>query len=51
MYLFKKRQNDTALAVSGYVFCYSCIFNFVRMNGRCPVTLLPASTDQLIKLY
>lgn len=47
----QRRKNDTALSVSGYVFCYSCIDNHVKRFRTCPVTGLPASTNELIRLY
>lgn len=47
----KLRTNDTALSVSGYVFCYPCIMRFVKEKGCCPVTGCPAQSDHLIRLY
>ncbi|KAB7504941.1 putative peroxisome assembly protein 12 [Armadillidium nasatum] len=47
----QEREQETALAVSGYVFCYSCILLYVRQHGKCPVTGYLASTKQLIKIY
>ncbi|XP_052797697.1 peroxisome assembly protein 12-like [Mya arenaria] len=47
----RTRSNDTALSVSGYVFCYPCIYDYVREYKMCPVTKYPAQTDHLIKLY
>jgi hypothetical protein len=40
-----------ALAVSGYVFCYACVFGHVSEHGCCPVTLMPARLDDIRKLY
>lgn len=34
-----------------YVFCYPCVYDFVKEYGKCPVTNYPARTDHLIKLY
>lgn len=48
---FKKRKQDTALSVSGYVFCYGCILQHVRQEHKCPVTGYPASPAQLIRIY
>ncbi|XP_045104989.1 peroxisome assembly protein 12-like isoform X3 [Portunus trituberculatus] len=48
---FKKRKQDTALSVSGYVFCYGCILQYVRQEKKCPVTGYPASPGQLIRIY
>ncbi|VDK50076.1 unnamed protein product [Cylicostephanus goldi] len=47
----RKRTNDTALSVSGYVFCYSCIYDHVNQFKTCPVTGLPATVNELIRLY
>ncbi|CAD5229523.1 unnamed protein product [Bursaphelenchus okinawaensis] len=46
-----RRQNDTVLSVSGYVFCFTCINSYVRLEKRCPITNLPASHEQLVRLY
>ncbi|XP_050714387.1 peroxisome assembly protein 12-like [Eriocheir sinensis] len=48
---FKKRKQETALSVSGYVFCYSCILQHLRKEQKCPVTGYPASPAQLIRIY
>uniref|UniRef100_A0AC35FI11 Peroxisome assembly protein 12 n=1 Tax=Panagrolaimus sp. PS1159 TaxID=55785 RepID=A0AC35FI11_9BILA len=48
---FRRRVNDTVLSVSGYVFCYSCIDAYIRREGLCPITYLPATTNELIRLY
>lgn len=47
----QRRKNDTALSVSGYVFCYSCIDSHLKSFKTCPVTGVPASTNELIRLY
>ncbi|XP_015916812.2 peroxisome assembly protein 12 [Parasteatoda tepidariorum] len=47
----KSRSNDTALASSGFVFCYPCIFKYVEVNRECPITGYKSSLNQLIKLY
>lgn len=47
----KKRENDTALYVSGYVFCYTCINQYVNTYHKCPVTNIPATNQQLIRLF
>ncbi len=46
-----KRVNPALLAVSGYVFCYPCLFNWVAEEGCCPVTRFPAGIDHIRKLY
>lgn len=47
----KVRSNDTALATSGYVFCYRCIYTYVRTNHKCPLTGYPSELQHLIKIY
>ncbi|KAI0528794.1 hypothetical protein KFK09_001337 [Dendrobium nobile] len=47
----QKRVNPSVVAVSGFVFCYSCIFKYVSQYKRCPVTLLPASVEQIRRLF
>ncbi|EDM05474.1 peroxisomal biogenesis factor 12 [Rattus norvegicus] len=47
----KARVNDTVLATSGYVFCYRCVFNYVRSHQACPITGYPTEVQHLIKLY
>ncbi|EFO89949.1 CRE-PRX-12 protein [Caenorhabditis remanei] len=47
----KKRVNDTALFVSGYVFCYTCINQYVNTYQKCPVTGCPANVQHLIRLF
>ncbi|XP_013794719.1 peroxisome assembly protein 12-like [Limulus polyphemus] len=47
----KKRTNDTALSTSGFVFCYPCIYGYLTLSSRCPVTGYPSSVNQLVKLY
>ena len=38
------------LQVSGYVFCYPCAVHWVRENGCCPVTRLPATEDHIRRI-
>nr|CAD2177448.1 unnamed protein product [Meloidogyne enterolobii] len=45
------RNEEAVLSISGYIFCYSCIYKFIKLNGRCPVTSLPASINEIIKIY
>jgi peroxin-12 len=34
-----------------YVFCYRCVFNYVRSHQACPITGYPTEVQHLIKLY
>merc|ERR1712004_478248 len=43
------RTNDTVLSVSGFVFCYPCIYRYVEKHRRCPLTKYPATADRLVK--
>lgn len=45
------RVNPATLAVSGYVFCYPCIFNWVAQRRCCPVTRQPATLDHVRRLF
>ncbi|KAF7638714.1 Pex2_Pex12 domain-containing protein [Meloidogyne graminicola] len=45
------RINEAVLSISGYIFCYSCISKFILINGCCPVTSLPATKNEIIKIY
>ncbi|XP_033627321.1 peroxisome assembly protein 12-like [Asterias rubens] len=47
----KHRTNDTALSTSGYVFCYPCIYSFLKGHHCCPVTSYPSKLSHLVKLY
>ncbi|CAM6052070.1 unnamed protein product [Sphagnum compactum] len=47
----RQRTNPALIAVSGFVFCYPCIFNYVTQYKRCPVTLSRASTSQIRRLF
>ena len=47
----QRRENETALSVSGFVFCYKCILSYLKAHGVCPVTKLPAKTSNLVRLY
>ncbi|KAM9843021.1 peroxisome assembly protein 12 [Aulostomus maculatus] len=43
--------NATVLSTSGFVFCYRCIYTYVKANHRCPVTGYPSELQHLIKIY
>uniref|UniRef100_A0A6I8NVA7 Peroxisome assembly protein 12 n=1 Tax=Ornithorhynchus anatinus TaxID=9258 RepID=A0A6I8NVA7_ORNAN len=47
----KVRVNATALATSGYVFCYRCVYPYVRNHRACPVTGYATEVQHLVKLY
>lgn len=43
--------HPTVLAVSGYAFCFSCLHAFLQEHARCPVTGLPATAEQMVRLF
>ncbi|XP_073351415.1 peroxisome assembly protein 12 [Pagrus major] len=45
------RTNATVLSTSGFVFCYRCIYTYVKANRRCPLTSYPTELQHLIKIY
>lgn len=47
----QKRVNPSVMTVSGFVFCYACIFKFVTQYKRCPATMVPATVDQIRRLF
>ncbi|KAK6635501.1 hypothetical protein RUM44_000753 [Polyplax serrata] len=47
----KTASIETALATSGYVFCFLCISSYVQKHKKCPVTGLPSTVDHLIHIY
>ncbi|XP_057961889.1 peroxisome biogenesis protein 12 isoform X2 [Malania oleifera] len=47
----QKRANPSVVEASGFVFCYACVFKYVSQYKRCPVTLMPATVDQIRRLF
>ncbi|XP_004497382.1 peroxisome biogenesis protein 12 isoform X1 [Cicer arietinum] len=47
----QKRVNPSVITVSGFVFCYACIFKYTTQYKRCPATLMPATVDQIRRLF
>lgn len=45
------RTNATVLSTSGFVFCYRCIYTYVKANRRCPLSSYPTELQHLIKIY
>jgi peroxin-12 len=41
----------TAVRGSGYVYCNTCITDYVKRYQRCPTTQQPVTSEQLIKIY
>lgn len=47
----KKIKNSAMLKQSGYVFCYSCIFQFIKKYKYCPISKVPADEESVQLLY
>ncbi|XP_062144740.1 peroxisome biogenesis protein 12 [Alnus glutinosa] len=47
----QKRANPSVVTVSGFVFCYACIFKYVSQYKRCPTTLMPTTVDHIRRLF
>jgi peroxin-12 len=47
----QKRRVNPAASVSGFVFCYPCIYRHVEENGECPVTQIPCDVASIVKIY
>ncbi|XP_057439538.1 peroxisome biogenesis protein 12 isoform X2 [Lotus japonicus] len=47
----QKRVNPSVISVSGFVFCYACVFKYISQYKRCPVTLMPSTVDQIRRLF
>ncbi|KAM6905673.1 peroxisome assembly protein 12 [Xenentodon cancila] len=47
----KQRTNATVLSTSGFVFCYRCIYTYVKASRCCPVTGFPSELQHLVKIY
>ncbi len=46
-----EKRNTTVLTVSGFTFCYSCIYAHVNQHEKCPITWIPATTQHLRRIY
>lgn len=47
----EKKRTNPAVAASGFVFCYPCIFKEISTYGKCPITSLPENVDNIRKIY
>eukprot|EP00298_Acanthocystis_sp_HF-20_P005002 c15295_g1_i1.p1 GENE.c15295_g1_i1~~c15295_g1_i1.p1 ORF type:complete len:365 (+),score=95.01 c15295_g1_i1:46-1095(+) len=46
----RDRQNPT-VTLTGFVFCYRCIFDYIEKTGECPITGIPLETQTLRRVY
>lgn len=48
---FQDYAIPTTLSISGFTFCYKCITKHFKKNHFCPVTNIPASANDLVRIY
>ncbi|XP_062554606.1 peroxisome assembly protein 12-A [Armigeres subalbatus] len=41
----------TAISISGYVYCYSCIVAHLQKENKCLVTKYPATVNDLVRIF
>jgi len=46
-----KHCSPTTTSVSGFVFCYTCIFDYINQFKCCPITYRPCQIDDLIRIH
>jgi len=49
--LCKQQRVNPAMAPSGYVFCYPCIYRYVEQHGECPITQMKCEPSTIVKIY
>lgn len=47
----QQRTNSAIVDISGFAFCYPCIFRYIETNGCCPVTRRPARQDNIRRVF
>jgi len=43
-------KNPACLETSGYVFCYTCIYNYLLRNEKCPITEIKSNIKCIRKI-
>jgi hypothetical protein len=49
--LCKRLRTNPAISPSGYVFCYPCLYAYVSDVGKCPITSIDCTIDDIRKIY
>ncbi|DAZ94975.1 TPA: hypothetical protein N0F65_000607 [Lagenidium giganteum] len=49
--LCRKHRVNPAMSVSGFVFCYLCLYRHVEAHGECPVTQMKCDLASITKIY
>lgn len=47
----KKRVNPALVSVSGYAFCYPCVYRYVTDHKKCPVSQVPCDHDDIVRIF
>ena len=47
----KSYRNPTLVTVSGYVYCFVCIEEYVKKYSKCPLSNLPCNNQNLARVY
>eukprot|EP01125_Pyxidicula_operculata_P009241 TRINITY_DN3054_c1_g1_i5.p2 TRINITY_DN3054_c1_g1~~TRINITY_DN3054_c1_g1_i5.p2 ORF type:complete len:366 (+),score=63.15 TRINITY_DN3054_c1_g1_i5:39-1136(+) len=49
--LCKETRTNPSISISGFVFCYPCLHEYVNNHRECPITKQPMETEQIRKIY
>jgi peroxin-12 len=49
--LCNQRRTNTATTPAGYCCCYPCLFKYISVHQACPVSGMPCTVEQIIKIY
>mgnify|MGYP000026470445 CR=1 FL=1 len=47
----KEKRVNPAASPSGYVFCHRCLVSYVQKYGKCPVTGVPCTETNIVRLF
>jgi peroxin-12 len=47
----KSYKNPTLVTVSGYVYCFVCIEEYVKKHSKCPLSNLACTNQNLARVY
>ncbi len=47
----RKERSNPAMSISGYVFCYPCLYRYVEEKSECPISRMRCNTQNITKIY
>ena len=47
----RRQRSNPAMTVTGYVFCYPCIYAHIADHGTCPITGMQCDVGSIAKIY